>query len=97
MIKELVTGDIYKDGDTFTAYSVTPDDKPYTFVPVVNGNVVETNPDGTPTKKTFKVIDPSAITVEPIKLEWDAEDLTPKTLTIIPGDESTEWVIVVTN
>lgn len=97
LIKELVTGDIYKDGDTFTAYSVTPDDKPYTFVPVVNGNVVETNPDGTPTKKTFKVIDPSAITVEPIKLEWDAEDLTPKTLTIIPGDESTEWVIVVTN
>lgn len=97
LIKELVTGDIYKDGDTFTAHSVTPEDKPYTFVPVVNGNVVNTNPDGTSTKKTFKVIDPSAITVEPIRLEWDAEDLTPKTLTIIPGDESTEWVIVVTD
>lgn len=97
LIKELVTGDTYKDGDTFTAHSVTPEDKPYTFVPVVNGNVVETNPDGTSTKKTFKVIDPSAITVEPIRLEWDAEDLTPKTLTIIPGDESTEWVIVVTD
>lgn len=97
LIKELVTGDTYKDGDTFTAHNVTPEDKPYTFVPVVNGNVVETNPDGTSTKKTFKVIDPSAITVEPIRLEWDAEDLTPKTLTIIPGDESTEWVIVVTD
>lgn len=97
LIKELVTGDIYKDGDTFTAHSVTPEDKPYTFVPVVNGNVVDTNPDGTPTKKTFKVIDPSAITVEPIRLEWDAEDLTPKTITIIPGDEYTEWVIVVTD
>lgn len=97
LIKELVTGDIYKDGDIFTAYSVTPEDKPYTFVPVVNGNVVETNPDGTSTKKTFKVIDPSAITVEPIKLEWSAEDLTPKTITIIPGDESTEWIVVVTD
>lgn len=97
LIKELVTGDTYKDGDTFTAHSVTPVDKPYTFVPVVNGNVVETNPDGSSTKKTFKVIDLSAITVEPIKLEWDAEDLTPKTITITPGDESTEWVIVVTD
>ena len=45
LIKELVTRDTYKDGDTFTAHSVTPDDKPYTFVPVVNGKVVETNPD----------------------------------------------------
>lgn len=97
LIKELVTGDTYKDGDTFTAHSVTPEDKPYTFVPVVNGEVVETNPDGSSTKKTFKVIDPTAITVEPIKLEWDADDITPKTITITPGDESTEWVIVVTD
>ena len=97
LIKELVTGDTYKDGDTFTAHSVTPEDKPYTFVPVVNGEVVETNPDGSSTKKTFKVIDPTAITVEPIKLEWDADDTTTKTITITPGDESTEWVIVVTD
>lgn len=97
LIKELVTGDTYKDGDTFTAHRVTPEDKPYTFVPVVNGEVVETNPEGSSTKKTFKVIDPTAITVEPIKLEWDADDITPKTITITPGDESTEWVIVVTD
>lgn len=97
LIKELVTGDTYKDGNIFTAHSVTPEDKPYTFVPVVNGEVVETNPDGSSTKKTFKVIDPNAITVEPIKLEWDADDITPKTITITPGDESTEWVIVVTD
>lgn len=97
LIKELVTGDTYKDEDTFTAHSVTQDDKPYTFVPVVNGNVVETNPDGSSTKKTFKVIDPTAITVNPIKLEWGADELTPKTITVIPGDESTEWVVVLTN
>ena len=97
LIKELVTGDTYKDGNIFTAHSVTPEDKPYTFVPVVNGEVVETNPDGSSTKKTFKVIDPNAITVEPIKLEWDADDTTTKTITITPGDESTEWVIVVTD
>lgn len=97
LIKELVTGDTYKDGDTFTAHSVTQDDKPYTFVPVVNGNVVETNPDGSSTKKTFKVIDPTAITVNPIKLEWGADELTPKTITVIPGDESTEWVVVLTD
>ena len=97
LIKELVTGDTYTDGDTFTAHSVTSDDKPYTFVPVVNGNVVETNPDGSSTKKTFKVIDPTAITVNPIKLEWGADELTPKTITVIPGDESTEWVVVLTD
>lgn len=97
LIKELVTGDTYKDGNIFTAHSVTPGDKPYTFVPVVNGEVVETNPDGSSTKKTFKVIDPTAIAVEPIKLEWDADDTTTKTITITPGDESTEWVIVVTD
>ena len=97
LIKELVTRDTYKDGDTFTAHSVTPDDKPYTFVPVVNGKVVETNPDGSSTKKTFKVIDPTAITVNPIKLEWGADELTPKTITVIPGDKSTEWVVVLTD
>lgn len=94
LIKELVTGDTYKDGDTFTAYAVTPADKPFTFVPVVNGEVVEENPDGESTKKTFKVIDPNAITVEPIILEWDADDLTPKSITITPGDESTQWIVV---
>lgn len=94
MIKELVTGDIYSNGDTFTTHKVTPEDKPFTFVPVVNGEVVETNPDGSSTKKTFKVIDPSAITVNPIILEWDADDLTPKTIKITPGDSSTEWIIV---
>lgn len=97
LIKELVTGDTYKDGDTFTAHSVTPEDKPYTFVPVVNGKVVETNPDGSSTKKTFKVIDPYAITVEPLELEWDAEDLTPKTITITTVHEYTEWFIVITD
>lgn len=97
LIRELVTGDTYKDGDIFTAHGVTQEDKPYTFVPIVNGEVVEANPDGSSTKKTFKVIDPTAITVEPIKLEWDADDTTTKTITITPGDESTEWVIVVTD
>lgn len=97
LIKELVTGDTYKDGDTFTAHSVTPEDKPYTFVPVVNGKVVETNPDGSSIKKTFKVIDPYAITVEPLELEWDAEDLTPKTITITTVHEYTEWFIVITD
>jgi len=30
LIKELVTGDTYKDGDIFTAHSVTQEDKPFT-------------------------------------------------------------------
>ncbi|MCM1438811.1 MAG: hypothetical protein NC131_06320 [Roseburia sp.] len=94
LIKELVTGDTYSNGDTFTTHKVTLEDKPYTFVPIVNGEVVETNPDGSSTKKTFKVIDPNAITVTPIILEWDADDLTPKSIKITPGDESTEWIIV---
>ena len=90
LIKELVTNEVYLNGSIFTAYQVTPDNKPYTFVPIVNNKVVNTNPDGTSTKKTFKVI-------EPFKLEWDSEDLTPKTISITPGDDSTEWVITVTD
>lgn len=88
MIKEVSSGDIYKDGDTFSANLVGK----YEFIPVVNGTDRPTDSAGNSLKKEFNVTDPSAVTVTPISLEWDAENTSIKEFTIDTGD-NTEWVI----
>lgn len=83
-IKHLDTGDLYQDGDVFTAKTAGE----YIFIAVVNG--VE---DPNITTK-FTVIDLNQVGVSPEVIEFDADGnpLTDSSIQIV-ADPATEWVL----
>lgn len=83
-IKENLTGDLYKDGDTFVAQF----EGEYTFTAVVNGKEM---PEVT---STFNVIDPTEVVVTPQVLEFDSDGNPISGNTFdIEANKVTEWSI----